>query len=284
MSRDNRLSEHVALVTGANRDGIGRAIVRRLAAHGASVVLHGSGRGSEGLEESKSLIQAAGGKAACIEADLQDGEARADLLARAGEIFGPADILVNNAGGITAYAPPSRIDYPARLATFEVNFQAPVDLTQQALPAMRVKGWGRIINITSDSVNQFPPPYMGPPKFIHALTLYGAAKKALDRYTLGLAAELHGTGITVNGTKPYAVAWSGGADQLARQMLQVNPHLVESLELLAETAFLLVTKDVTGLVLNSREILQLFQAPLHDLAGDAVIGDALTIPAHQTAG
>jgi len=271
------LAGHVALVTGANRDGIGRAIARRLAAHGARLVLHASGAGSrDGLEHSRALIRDAGGEAECIEADLLDDDARADLVDRAGRIFGPVDILVNNAAKIV-FAPPSKIDLPARHAIFEVNFQAPIDLIQQALPAMREHGWGRIVNITSDSVKPPTFPYLGPAKFIHALTLYGASKLALDRYTQGLAAELHGTGITVNGTKPYAVAWSGGADQLARQMLATNPAMVETLELLAEATLLLVTRGETGLILNSREILQQYQAPLHDLDGRTLLGDATTL-------
>jgi NAD(P)-dependent dehydrogenase (short-subunit alcohol dehydrogenase family) len=285
MISEQILSGHVALVTGANRDGIGRAIARRLAAHGAQLVLHASGPASRpGLEETRSLIVDAGGSAACVEADLTDGEARATLIGRAAAFFGPIDILVNNAGKITAYAPPSKIDLPARQAMFELNFQAPVDLIQQALPAMRAQGWGRIINITSDSVKPPNLPFLGPPKFIHALALYGASKTALDRYTIGLAAELHGTGITVNATKPYAIAWTQGADQLVQQTLKTHPDWIEPLDMLAEAAFLLVTKDTTGLVLNSREILQMHQAPLHALDGKTVIGDAKTMVAAESTG
>ncbi|WP_157217130.1 SDR family NAD(P)-dependent oxidoreductase [Flavisphingomonas formosensis] len=282
MTASPSLAGHVALVTGANRDGIGRAIARRLAAHGADLVLHASGPASrEGLERSRTLIRQAGARAECIEADLADGDARADLIDRAAHFFGPVDILVNNAAK-NVFAPPSKIDLPARHAIFEINFQAPVDLVQQALPAMRARGWGRIINITSESVKPPNLPYLGPAKFIHALSLYGASKLALDRYTRGLAAELHGTGITVNATKPYAVAWTGGADQLARQMLATNSAMVETLELLAEAALLLVTRGTTGLVLNSREILQLHQAPLHALDGQTVIGDATTLISEQS--
>jgi len=271
------LTGHVALVTGASRDGIGRAIARRLAAHGARLVLHASGPASrDGLNHTRDLIRDAGGDAECIEADLLDGEARADLVARAARLFGDVDILVNNAATIR-FAPPSKIDLPARHDIFEVNFHAPVDLIQQALPAMRRRGWGRIVNITSDSVKPPGLPYLGPAKFIHALTAYGASKSALDRVTAGLAAELHGTGVTVNATKPYAVAWSGGADELARRMIGTNPAMVETLELLAEATLLLVTRGCTGLVLNSREILQMHQAPLHGLDGCTLLGDAMTL-------
>jgi NAD(P)-dependent dehydrogenase (short-subunit alcohol dehydrogenase family) len=277
MTTENSLRGRTALVTGASRNGIGRAIARRLAAHGANLVLHASGASADGLKETRDLIVASGGEAECVQADLGDGAARAALVHQAADFFGPIDILVNNAAKITAYAPASKINLPARHAMFEINFQAPVDLIQQALPAMRERAWGRIINITSDSVNPPGLPLTAASKFVHALALYGASKVALDRYTLGLAAELHGSGVTVNGTKPYAVAWSDSADKMARQVLQVSPELVEPLELLAEASYLLVTRGATGLILNSREILQMYQAPLHGVDGERVIGDALTL-------
>ncbi len=97
-----QLDGRVALVTGASR-GIGRAIAQRFAAEAASVVVNASRTGAHGdlqgtLEETVSTIQAAGGKASAVAADLSSAESRADLIERAGEAFGPVDILVNNAG------------------------------------------------------------------------------------------------------------------------------------------------------------------------------------------
>jgi len=270
------LSGHIALVTGASR-GIGRATARRLAAEGAAVVVTATARSAEGLQQTCALIEQEGGRAAAVEADLADPAARADLVARAAAAFGPIDILVNNAATITAYAPPSKIDLPARQAMFEVNLQAPIDLIQQALPAMRAQGWGRIVNITSETANQPPIPYAGPAKFIHALTLYGASKAALDRYTTGLAAELHGTGIHANALAPYRIALSESAEAVARQMAKANPDWVESLEMMAEAAYVLIAGRYTGLVVKSREVLQLAQQPLHALDGKTVIGDALSL-------
>ena len=91
----------VALVTGASR-GIGRATAKRLSAEGAAVVLVASRRGTHGdlagtLDDAVAEIEAAGGKAASIAADLSDEAARSDLVSRASERFGPIDILVNNA-------------------------------------------------------------------------------------------------------------------------------------------------------------------------------------------
>ncbi len=210
-------------------------------------------------------------------ADLADETARGGLVACAAAEFGTVDILINNAAGISAYAPPSKIDLPARRAMFELNFQAPVDLIQQALPGMRARGWGRVVNISSETANQPPIPYPGPSKLIHALTVYGASKAALDRYTLGLAAELHGSGIHVNALAPYRIALSESAEAVARQTAAAHPDWVEPLEMMAEAAYLLAAGNWTGLVVKSRELLQLAQAPLHALDGRSVIGDATTL-------
>lgn len=266
----------VALVTGASR-GIGRAIARRLAAQGAAVVAHASPRSQDGLDETVALVQAAGGRAAAVAADLADPAARASLLADAAQPFGPVTVLVNNAAANPAYAPPSRIGLAARHTGFEVNFHAPVDLCQQVLPAMKAAGWGRIVNLSSEMAQQPPIPYPGPAKLIHGLALYGAAKAALERYTLGLAAELHGSGVTANALLPVKIALSESAEAVARQVGATNPHWVEPLEMMAEAAWLLVAGRYNGLVTNSRAMLQLAQSPLHALDGRTVIGDALSL-------
>jgi NAD(P)-dependent dehydrogenase (short-subunit alcohol dehydrogenase family) len=271
------LSGHVAFVTGATQ-GIGRAIARRLAAHGAPVIVSASGHSREGLEETCALIRRSGGKAAWLSCDLNDGDARATLVAEAEKFFGPIDVLVNNAASQGAWAPPSKIDLKARRLAFEVNLHASIDLIQQALPAMRKSGFGRILNITSQSVYQPPLPYAGNPKFTHAMTIYGASKTALDRYTVGLAGELHGTGIHVNGLLPHRIAWSESADQIARASLPVNPDWVEPLTMMAEAAFILIAGAHSGLITTSRELLQRTQSPLHALDGRTLIGDATTIP------
>jgi NAD(P)-dependent dehydrogenase (short-subunit alcohol dehydrogenase family) len=270
------LTGHVALVTGASR-GIGRAIARRLAAHGVAVVATSSARSGTGLRETGDSIRQAGGRAEVIECDLADAGARGHLIARAGEWFGPVDILINNAAAIPAYAPPSRMDLSARHTLFEINLQAPIDLAQQALPTMRLGQWGRVVNISSEMVRQPRIPYPGPAKFVHALALYGASKAALERYTAGLAAELHGSGISASCVAPYRIAASEGAAQVVAQTATTHPDWVEPVEMLAEAVLVLVATGLTGLVLNSREVLQLAQQPLHSLDGLSVIGDATTL-------
>ena len=270
------LKDSVALVTGASR-GIGRAIAQRLAAQGVAVVVTASARSADGLQETCARIAKAGGRAASLVADLSDEGERGQLLARAGAHFGAIDILVNNAAGIPAYAPPSKIDLAARRATFELNFQAPVDLIQQALPAMRERGWGRIVNLSSEMVQQPPIPYPAGGKIVHALALYGASKAALERYTVALAAELQGSGIHANALAPTKIAHTESADAIARQTAVAHPDWVEPVEMMAEAAWLLVTGPYTGLCTHSRALLQMAQQPLHALDGRSVIGDATTL-------
>ena len=270
------LRGHVALVTGASR-GIGRAIAQRLAAHGAAVVVSASPRSVDGLRETVARIEAAGGRAAFRVADLADEQARAALLAQSAEPFGAIDILVNNAAGISAYAPASKMDLPARRAMFELNLQAPVDLMQQALPAMRAHGWGRIINISSEMAQAPQPPFDSGNRMLHALALYGASKAALERVTLGLAAELQGSNIAAHVLSPCRIAVTEGALEIARQMSATHPDWLEPVEMMAEAAYQLVLGASNGITTHSRALLQSMNTALHGLDGATVIGDGWTL-------
>ena len=204
----------VAFVTGASR-GIGRAIARRLSAEGAAVVLNASRLGAHGdlagtLEEAVSEIQAAGGKASAVAADLSDEAARADLIERAGEPFGPVDILVNNAASAVMKLP-SQTTNEERRFMYEVNLNAPIDLAQQAIPGMRERGGGWILNITSASAQQPPVPYRDSRIAAHVIAAYGATKAALDRYTRGLAHEVAEHDIFVNAMAPVAIVLTQGS-------------------------------------------------------------------------
>src|SRR5690606_4696742 len=155
-----RLTGKRALVTGSSR-GIGRAIAQRLAAEGATVVVTARDRNpspsirdgqthliSGSLTETVELIEAAGGRALAIPADLEDPEQRADLIERAVTALDGLDILVNNAG----FADYSRIETMSD-ATFQRTvrhyLEVPFVLSRAAIPHLRAGGAGWIVNIGS---------------------------------------------------------------------------------------------------------------------------------------
>jgi len=275
-SAEQDLAGRVALVTGASR-GIGRAIALRLSVHGAAVVLTSSASSAEALAAVTEEIRSRGGRAAALSADLAEAEERAELVVRAAEALGPIDILVNNAAAIPEFAPPSTMTLAGRQRLFAINLDAPLDLAQQALPAMRHRGWGRILNISSDTVRQPPIPYPGAAAMVHGLALYGASKAALERVTEGLAAELHGSGVRVNALAPSRIARTESAERIAVEMAKTRPEWVEPVEVMAEAAYQLIARGSTGVVTDSRVLLQQWQLPLHDLDGCTVIGDCMTL-------
>jgi 3-oxoacyl-[acyl-carrier protein] reductase len=266
----------VALITGGRR-GIGRGIARRLAAQGASIVISVLSRTEDRIEETVEMFAKNGHTLAVLECDLSDPAARVGMVARAAAFFGPVDILVNNAAA-NPRAAPSEMSYEQRRMMFEVNLHGPIELTQQCLPGMRERGWGRILNILSRSIDQPPIPYSGPAKFINDIVVYGASKAALERYTEGLAAELAGSGILANAVYPHQVCVTEENSEMARAALRAHPELAEGVEMMAEAAMLLIAGPLTGMSMSSRQTLYNFQQPLYALDGATVIGDANTIP------
>ncbi len=267
----------VALLTGSSR-GIGRAIARRLAAEGASVVLSASRLGSHGdlegtLEEAVAEIQAAGGRAALVVADLASEAERGDLVVRAEEAFGSLDILVNNAA-TGVWAMPSQSKLEDRRKMLEVNLQAPVDLAQQALPGMRERGRGWILNLSSDAARQPPVPYRDTPEAAHVIAPYGATKAALIRYTEGLAHEVAGDGVFVNALAPVSIVLTQEAARFAGHIARRNPDMVEPVEVVVEAALELLTQRHVGRIAFSRWLLHSVGRPVRSLDGSRVIGDA----------
>jgi len=267
----------VALLTGSSR-GIGRAIARRLAAEGASVVLSASRLGShrdlEGsLEEAVAEIRAAGGRAAPVVADLASEAERGDLVARAEAAFGPLDILVNNAA-MGVWAMPSQSKLEDRRKMFEVNLQAPVDLAQQALPGMRQRGRGWILNIGSDSARQPAVPYRDTPEAAHVIVAYGATKAALNRYSEGLAHEVAGDGVFVNALAPVSIVLTQEAARFVGHIAKSNPDMAEPIEVMVEAVLELVTERHVGQIAYSRALLHSVGRPVRSLDGSRVIGDA----------
>ena len=266
----------IAFVTGASR-GIGQAIARRFAAEGASVVLCASRMGAHGklrgtLEEAALEIQATGGKASALAADLADAAARTDLIARASEPFGPIDILVNNAAGARMVLP-SQATTLDRSFMYELNLNAPIDLAQQAIPSMRARGGGWILNISSATAVQPSLPYRDSKQAALIIGPYGATKAALDRYTEALAHEVAEHDIFVNAMAPVAIVLTQGADYV-RDIARRNPDMVEPVEMMAEAALELCTGRHVGRVIYSRDILHQVGRKVRSLDGQTLLGDA----------
>ena len=270
------LDGKTALITGASR-GIGLAIARRFAAEGASVVLSASRLGAHGklqgsLEEAVASIQRGGARAAAIACDLSQQDARADLVQRATECFGPIDIIVNNAA-VSKMRLPSEVSTSERSWMFDVNVNAPVDLAQQALPGMRERGRGWILNISSSSALQPTVPYRDSQMAAHVICAYGSTKAALDRYTQGLAHEVCAAGIYVNTLAPESIVLTSGADYV-RDIAERNPDMAEPVEVMAEAALALCSGQHVGRVTYSRRLLHSLGLSVRALDGVTVLGDA----------
>jgi NAD(P)-dependent dehydrogenase (short-subunit alcohol dehydrogenase family) len=251
-----------ALVTGASR-GIGAAIARRLAAEGAAVAvtartLERPGPLAGTLHETVAAIEAAGGQAVAIGADLSEATDRARVVPEALAALGSIDILVNNAAA-AFYLPTGEMPLKRRRLLFELNLHAPVDLAQAALPGMRARGRGWIVNLSS-ATSRHPRVPLPPGSALGTTsTMYGASKAALERFTTGLAAEVDGEGIAVNSLAPVAAVRTPGADALVGDFLDANPAIVEELDYFVDAALVLCTCDpaaFNGRILTSREVLE----------------------------
>ncbi len=187
----SRLAGKVAIVTGGSR-GIGAAIAKRLAKDGAIVVVNYSRKADAGAQV-VAEIEAAGGEAEAIQANLAHVDQARRLIAETLEAYGRLDILVNNAG-VSEFLPLDAITEAHYAHLFDVNVRGLLFATQEA--ARHLGEGGRIINITSGAAQATPP----------NTSVYSATKAAVEAMTKSHAAELGPRGITVNAVAPGITA------------------------------------------------------------------------------
>jgi citronellol/citronellal dehydrogenase len=247
----------VAIVTGGSR-GIGAHIAHRFAAAGAKIVVAARstdaspGRLAGTVDETVGGIRSAGGDALAVAADLAKPTDRERIVAAAIDAYGHVDILVNNAA-IAYFVPASGFDLARMQLMFEVQVFAAVHLAQLVLPGMTDRGQGWICNITSDVARhpRVPPSRWGASG---TTTVYGMCKAALERFTSGLAAEVHHSGIVVSALGPSRVVATPGT--VFHGVTSADDPNSEQPEVMAEAAYRLCSDpSVNGRVTRSQDLL-----------------------------
>jgi len=175
----------VACVTGAS-SGLGRSAAALLAAAGAHVV--GVARRSDQLEAWR---EETNGLTASVVADLSDRSSLVDISGQVAEAFGPPDILIN-AAGINTRQHADEVTAEGWDKTMNLNLSAPFFLAQAMVPAMKDKGWGRIINFASLQSRR---------AFENGIS-YGASKGGIEQLTRAMAEAWSCHGITANALAP----------------------------------------------------------------------------------
>jgi NAD(P)-dependent dehydrogenase (short-subunit alcohol dehydrogenase family) len=191
---ERALEGRIALVTGASR-GIGVGIAKCLAAEGARVAL--AARSREGLDATRRAIESGGGSALCVPTDVSREDQVRAMLAAVESAWGPVELLVNNAGvhGDADWSerfPEETRDWEA---AFRVNTLSRVWACEAALPSMKARRFGRIVNVSSVAGLEGQPAHVA----------YNATRAAEISYTQALAREVGAHGITVNAILPGLV-------------------------------------------------------------------------------
>ena len=218
----------IAVVTGAGR-GIGRAIALTLARHGANIMiadlhLDSAQEFGEALAaDVESEFACHGQKLATYEGDLCHRNCAQEMVAKTLEVFGQVDILVNNCGGAlspvgrssASIVPDEDLDYMLRL-----NLLSTIYSCQAAVPAIKEKGGGSIINISSSVA-------LDPGRRGSRLSAYGTAKAGVIHYTRCLAHELGPESVRVNAIAPGVIATARILKSAEDRGIAVNADMLQ---------------------------------------------------------
>jgi NAD(P)-dependent dehydrogenase (short-subunit alcohol dehydrogenase family) len=204
------LSGKVALVTGGSR-GIGEAIARTLAAHGAHVIV--ASRKLEGCKAVAESIAAAGGSAEALACHIGELEAIAGAFRAVESLHGRLDVLVNNAAANPYFGPIVDTDPGAFQKTVDVNIRGYFFLCAEGSKLMAKGGGGAILNVASVN-GVIPGPGMG---------IYSITKAAVISMTQAFAKECAGQGVRVNALLP------GLTDTRFASALVKDPQILSSL-------------------------------------------------------
>ena len=204
----------VAVVTGAGR-GIGAATARALANTGLTVVL--AARSRDQIERQAADLVATGRRARAVACDVTS-ETSVETLAREAAELGPVTVLVNNAGA-AASMPVARTSLEDWNRLMAVNATGAFLCTRAFLPGMLDRKWGRVVNVASTAG-------LSGGKYLAA---YSAAKHALVGLTRSTAAEVAGTGVTVNAVCPNFVDTEMTAETVARIVAKTGRTREEAL-------------------------------------------------------
>ena len=207
----SELAGRVVIVTGAAR-GLGRDYARMFAQDGAHVVV----ADIKGVDSAAAEAAREGPHAIGVEADVTSRDSITALMRKAHDEFGRIDVLVNNAGLWRGLNEAGLLECPPEVwnAAWAVNVTGTLNCYQAAVPFMRERGWGRVVNVSSMASVGGGNPY--------ALT-----KNAVERMTSGMAREVGEFGITVNCIAPGISAFENAKGQLPNAELIISRNAIK---------------------------------------------------------